>query len=101
MADGVLTGNFNVTTGDVYWSGIVMSPVICRILTQLGIDTKDDSMIGKLIDRKGFTGHKKSSLITTFNAIFDQDPNPYHATDNLTLVLTGTAATRTRPGNNN
>jgi len=88
MADGVLTVTYD-STGRVKLSGIVVTNVIRRILCQLGITVRDDDMQGLFNDRRWFDSAKnRTHVITRFNAYFDQDPNPYHATDNLTLAIT-------------
>ena len=84
MADGTLTVTYNTTTGKAKLSGIVVTDVIRRLLCQLGVIVRDGEMQGKLADR----ANTRASVLVRFNAIFDQDPNPYHATDNLTITFT-------------
>ena len=91
MADQTLTLTYNAISGRVTQSGLTsaMPDVMRRILTQLGISFPDGANEGQLIDKERFkVVRHRASVITRFNEIFDQDPNPYHATDNVTLTLT-------------
>lgn len=91
MADQTLTLTYSTTTGVVTQSGLTssMPDVMRSILTQLGISFASGAQNGRLVDKQRFTSAPhRASIITRFNEIFDQDPNPYHATDNVTLTLT-------------
>ena len=90
MADQTLTLTYSTSSGRVTQSGLtsVMPVVMQRILTQLGISFQPGESRGRLLDKTSFGAEKRAAVVTAFNAIFDQDPNPAHATDNFTLVLT-------------
>ena len=92
MADQTLALVYSTTTGRVTQSGLTgnaLPDVVRLILAQQGIVFPNGSMVGRLIDKNRFThARHRATIITTFNAVFDQDPNPYHATDNITVTLT-------------
>ncbi len=92
MADQVLTIVYNTTTGVVSHSGLTsnaLPDVIKKLLMQHGIDfSVGGPLQGRLNDRSTFNAAKRGQIIRKFNGRFDQDPNPYHATDNITLVFT-------------
>jgi hypothetical protein len=88
MADGVLTVTYNKYNGRVKLSGIVVTDVIRGVLSKLGVDVKPGEMQGQIIDRRNWDASKRGVIVEQFNRKFDQDPNPYHATDNLTITFT-------------
>lgn len=91
MADQILTLTYSTTTRLVTQSGLTapMGAAMARLLTRNGIAFRDGNSVGRLQgDTAAFTAKRRASIITTFNDTFDQDPNPQHATDNFTLVLT-------------
>ena len=90
MADQTLTITYNTTTGLCTHSGLTsaMPNVMRRILTQLGIGVPVDANTGSIIEPGNFGTNRRAQIIASFNSVFDQDPNPYHATDNVTLTLT-------------
>lgn len=88
MADGVLTVTYNTTNGNVKLSGIVVTDAIRRELCRLGIIVRDGDMQGTLSDKSNFSANTRGSITTRFNEKFNQDPNPYHSSDNLTIAFT-------------
>ena len=91
MADQVLTILYNTSNGRCSQSGLtggVLPDAVAKILATLGINfiAVND---GRLVDKQRFTrASARADVVRRFNEKFNQDPNPYHATDNLTLVLT-------------
>ena len=91
MADQVLTLTYD--TGNrrrVTQSGLTatMGAAMQRFLSRWGIHFAPGAAVGYLNDPGAFDAGRRAALITAFNATYDQDPNPQHATDNFTLVLT-------------
>ena len=88
MADQILTLTYSTTTQLVTASGLtaLMGAAMLRFLIRYGIDFSGGS--GWLVKPTEFTAERRAHVITKFNDLFDQDPNPQHATDNFTLVLT-------------
>jgi len=86
MADQVLTLTYSTTTQLVTQSGLTapMGEAMRRFLSRYGIDISS----GWLTKPSEFTAERRAHVITKFGELFDQDPNPQHATDNFTLVLT-------------
>jgi hypothetical protein len=93
MADQVLTLTIDLTNNTVVPSGMSaqMSRAMRQVLLGLGIDVS--TLPGRLTNPHDFTSvPNRASIVTAFNSKFDGDPNPQHATDNFTLVLTVTGA---------
>lgn len=88
MANQVLTLTYNTTTQGVVASGLtmLMGAAMQRFLLRYGIDFSGGQ--GWLVKPTEFTAERRAHIITKFGELFDQDPNPQHATDNFTLVLT-------------
>ena len=91
MANQTLTLTYN-TTGRrrVTQSGLTspMGDAMRRFLSRWGIHFDRGAAVGYLNDPAAFTVGRRGSLVAAFNAAYDQDPNPQHATDNFTLTLT-------------
>lgn len=93
MADQVLTLTYSTTGARVVTQSGLTAPMgaaMTRLLARWGITGLDGST-GRLNDPGAFTAERRAALVTKFNDMFDQDPNPQHATDNFTLVLTAAA----------
>ena len=94
MADQVLAIVYNTTTGVVTHSGLTgnaMPAVVAKVLATLGISLGGHGPLeGRILDKSTFNAYRRAEIIRRFNAKFDGDPNPYHATDNITLTLTST-----------
>ena len=90
MADQVLTLTYSLTTQKVTQGGLAgaMHASMQRLLTRHGIHWPGGAGRGWLSRPTEFDAAKRASIVTAFDALFDQDPNPAHATDNFSLVFT-------------
>lgn len=89
MADQVLTLVYTTNSGLVTHSGITGNamPAVCaRVLSTKGIIFEPGAYEGRTLRDLGDAGNR-AEIITYFNSKFDKDPNPYHDTDNLTLII--------------
>lgn len=91
MADQVLTIVYNTTTGLVTHSGLTgnaLPDVMKKLLAKHGLDFYSGGpLAGRILDKSAFSAVKRSQIKTDFDRRFDHDPNPYHSTDNVTLVF--------------
>ncbi len=92
MADQTLALTYYPATGRVTHAGLtsgIMPSMVATLLSSMGILFGPASNEGRLVDNGWLsTAAVRGNIVNKFNARFDQDPNPFHATDNLTLTLT-------------